>query len=132
VFSSHQLELVERLCHRVGIIRSGHMVAIGEVDELRSGGASELVVVAPNAPAGWASGIAGVTERGRDGDRTVLELSDGADDQAVLRAALATGPVTEFSRRRPSLTELYREVVTQETDDDTAPDAARSEAGVTA
>ena len=120
VFSSHQLELVERLCHRVGIIRDGQMVAIGEVDELRSGGASELVVIAPNAPAGWAAGIAGVTVRDQVGDRTVLELADGADDQAVLRAALATGPVTEFSRRRPSLTELYREVVTHETEEDAA------------
>ena len=132
VFSSHQLELVERLCHRVGIIRSGQMVAIGEVDELRSGGAVELVVVAPDAAPGWAAGIPGVTVQGQVGDRTVLALGDGADDQAVLRAALATGPVTEFSRRRPSLTELYREVVTQETVDDTAQDAARSEAGVTA
>jgi len=132
VFSSHQLELVERLCHRVGIIRSGQMVAIGEVDELRSGGTGELVVVAPNAPAGWASGLAGVTVRKHDGARTVLELGDGADDQAVLHAALATGPVTEFSRRRPSLTELYREVVTQETDEDRAPEGPRREAGVTA
>jgi ABC-2 type transport system ATP-binding protein len=132
VFSSHQLELVERLCHRVGIIQSGQMVEIGEVDELRSGGAVELIVVAPNATPGWASGIPDVTVRGQDGDRTVLELGDGADDQAVLRAALATGPVTEFSRRRPSLTELYREVVTQEIVDDTAQDAAQSEAGVTA
>ncbi|MFC4854127.1 ABC transporter ATP-binding protein [Actinophytocola glycyrrhizae] len=132
VFSSHQLELVERLCHRVGIIRSGQMVAIGEVDELRSGGAAELVVVAPNATSGWAAGLAGVAVREQDGARTVLELQDGADDQAVLHAALATGPVTEFSRRRPSLTELYREVVTQETDEDAAPGAQRSEAGVTA
>ena len=114
VFSSHQLDLVERLCHRVGIIRSGQMVAVGAVDELRSGGAAELVVDAPDrAATGWASGLAGVTVRGQDGGRTVLELGDGADDQAVLRAALATGPVTEFSRRRPSLTELYRDVVTQ-------------------
>jgi ABC-2 type transport system ATP-binding protein len=115
VFSSHQLELVERLCHRVGIIRNGQMVTIGEVGELRSSGPAELVVVAPNARDGWASGLPGVTVREQDGGRTVLELSDGADDQAVLQAALATGPVTEFSRRRPSLTELYREVVTQDT-----------------
>jgi ABC-2 type transport system ATP-binding protein len=120
VFSSHQLDLVERLCHRVGIIRSGQMVAIGEVDELRSGGATALVVEAPNAAKGWASGLTGVTVRGQEGARTVLELADGADDQAVLQAALATGPVTEFSRRRPSLTELYREVVTQETAEDAA------------
>src|SRR3569833_2114442 len=29
VFSSHQLDLVERLCDRVGIVRSGQMVALG-------------------------------------------------------------------------------------------------------
>jgi ABC-2 type transport system ATP-binding protein len=120
VFSSHQLELVERLCHRVGIIRSGQMVAIGEVDELRSSGDVELVVIAPNAKEGWASGLTGVTVREHIGARTVLALGDGADDQAVLQAALATGPVTEFSRRRPSLTELYREVVTQKTEEDAA------------
>jgi ABC-2 type transport system ATP-binding protein len=39
----------------------------------------------------------------------VLELTAGADDQAVLAAALATGPVTEFSRQRRSLTELFRD-----------------------
>jgi ABC-2 type transport system ATP-binding protein len=80
----------------------------------------ELVVVAPEAKDGWTSGLPGVTLREQDGARTVLELADGADDQAVLRAALATGPVTEFSRRRPSLTELYREVVTQDVEEDAA------------
>ena len=114
VFSSHQLELVERLCHRVGIIRGGQMVAVGTVDELRDTGSTELVVEAPMAPANWADSLPGVTVRSRDGDRTTLELGDGADDQAVLAAALATGPVTEFSRRRQSLSELYRNVVTQE------------------
>ncbi len=113
VFSSHQLELVERLCHRVGIIRNGQMVAVGAVDELRSGGTVEMVVEAPNANESWANGLTGVTVRGHENGRTVLELGEGADDQAVLAAALATGPVTEFSRRRPSLTELYRTVVTQ-------------------
>ena len=43
---------------------------------------------------------------------TVLELDDPASDQDVLTAALKTGPVHEFSLRRPSLTELFREVVT--------------------
>ncbi len=112
VFSSHQLELVERLCHRVGIIRSGQMVAVGTVDELRSGGSVEMVVTAPNAQPGWANAIPGVIVRSQENGRTVLELLGGADDQAILHAALATGPVTEFARRQPSLTELYRNVVT--------------------
>jgi ABC-2 type transport system ATP-binding protein len=40
-----------------------------------------------------------------------LHLTNGADDQAVLSAALATGPVHEFTRLRPTLAELYRDVV---------------------
>ncbi|WP_434094400.1 DUF4162 domain-containing protein [Pseudonocardia alni] len=46
-----------------------------------------------------------------DRGRTVLALGDGADDQRVLAAALATGPVRGFTVTTPSLTDLYREVV---------------------
>jgi ABC-2 type transport system ATP-binding protein len=120
VFSSHQLDLVERLCHRVGIVRDGRMVACGAIDELRSGGAEQLVVDAPLAPPGWADHLPGVTVTGEQPGRTVLELLPGGDDQAVLRAALATGPVREFARRRPSLTELFRNVVSEPTTDTTA------------
>jgi ABC-2 type transport system ATP-binding protein len=115
VFSSHQLDLVERLCDRVGIVRAGHMVACGAIDELRADAAEQLTVTAPDAPLGWADDLPGVTGSHRDGQATVLELKPGADDQAVLRAALATGPVHEFARRRQSLTELFRNVVSEHT-----------------
>ena len=39
VFSSHQLELVERLCEAVAIIKDGRLVASGTVEELRGPGA---------------------------------------------------------------------------------------------
>jgi ABC-2 type transport system ATP-binding protein len=116
IFSSHQLDLVERLCDRVGIVRSGAMVACGSVDELRTGGGELLVVDAPGAASGWAAELPGVTSHRMEGGRTVLELAPGADDQAVLAAALATGPVREFARRRPSLTELFRHVVSEQED----------------
>ena len=38
VFSSHQLELVERLCEAVAIIKDGRLVASGTVEELRGPG----------------------------------------------------------------------------------------------
>lgn len=115
IFSSHQLDLVERLCDRVGIIRSGRMVATGTVAELTSGTATRLNVTAPGAAPGWAAALPGVTVVSEDHERTVVELVPGADDQAVLAAALATGPVHEFSRHTPSLSELFRNVVTEET-----------------
>ncbi|GAB2988834.1 ABC transporter ATP-binding protein [Saccharothrix stipae] len=114
VFSSHQLDLVERLCDRVGIVRSGTLVASGSVDGLRAGGESKLVVDAPRAAAGWADQLPGVRSAHTSDGRTVLEVAPDVDDQVVLRAALDTGPVHEFSRQRPSLTELFRSVVTEE------------------
>ena len=111
VFSSHQLELVERISDRVGIVRSGELVACGTVAGLRSGGAELLLVEVAGADPGWCRDLPGVTRRGTEGGRVLLELAPGTDDQAVLRAALAAGPVREFARRLPSLTELFRHVV---------------------
>jgi ABC-2 type transport system ATP-binding protein len=111
MFSSHQLDLVERLCARVGIVRQGRMVAAGTVDELRAGGRDELVVRAPLAAPGWASTLPGVTVLSDVDGVTRLSLADGADDQVVLQAALATGPVHEFAHVRPSLTDLFRHLV---------------------
>lgn len=111
LFSSHQLELVERLCDRIGIIQAGRMVAVGTVDELSADGLHELVVDAPHAPAGWADSLPGVEVLEVHNGRTRLHLKNGTDDQAVLAAALATGPVREFTRVRPTLAELYRDVV---------------------
>ena len=111
IFSSHQLDLVQRLCDRVGIISKGQMRALGTVDELRAGGAAQLVVRAPEAGKGWASRLRGVTVVSHEPGHTVLELAQGTDEQRVLAAALRTGPVREFALHRPSLTELFREVV---------------------
>jgi ABC-2 type transport system ATP-binding protein len=127
VFSSHQLDLVERLCDRVGIVKAGEMVAVGGIDELRATQRPRWVVDAPQALPGWASGLPGVHVVGHDGARTVLEVDppqDGAE-QAILRAALATGPVHEFTLQRPSLTELFRHVVSG--DDGPTPTSSRQE-----
>jgi ABC-2 type transport system ATP-binding protein len=114
VFSSHQLELVEQLCDRVGMIRHGQMVACGTVAELAGGGPERLWVDAPMAPEDWARGLSGVQVLRTAGTRTLLALDPGCDDQMVLRAALATGPVREFRRHVPGLSELFRHVVTEE------------------
>ena len=111
LLSSHQLELVEDLCDRVGIVRGGHMVANGTVEELRHGGAVRYWVDVPSASPGWTAELSGTSVVRSDGSRLLLELRDGADDQAVLRAALATGPVREFGRETPRLSELFRDIV---------------------
>ncbi len=39
-FSTHILEIAERMCDRVAIINKGEIIAVGTMDELRAGGAS--------------------------------------------------------------------------------------------
>jgi ABC-2 type transport system ATP-binding protein len=111
VLSSHQLDIVERVCDRVGIINHGQMVALGTVDELTERGPLRYWVDAPGAAAGWYTSVPGTTLVEQDGSRWLLQLGDGTDDQAVLRAALTTGPMQEFRRDRPALTQLFRDVM---------------------
>jgi ABC-2 type transport system ATP-binding protein len=125
LFSSHQLELVERLCDAVGIIQAGRLVASGPVEDLRSKDRPRRFRVVASAPSGWSSAIAGVhpisAQDGPDGrTESVLEIADGVDDQRVLDAARAAGHVHEYRELRPTLAELFREAVSE---------AAESESG---
>ena len=63
------------------------------------------------AAAGWADRVPGVVAARVEGGRHVVTLERDADDQPLLAAALATGPVHGFERRRTTLTELFRHVV---------------------
>jgi ABC-2 type transport system ATP-binding protein len=115
VFSSHQLDLVERLCDAVGIINHGHMVATGTVAELRAReGRRQLRLRVADALPGWADTLPGVQTMFERPGEVVLELGGepgDADDQAVLAAALQAGRVEHFSWHQPTLTELFREAV---------------------
>jgi ABC-2 type transport system ATP-binding protein len=112
VFSSHQLELVERLCESVGIIAAGRIVASGKVSQLRSRGGKELTVVVRGPDAAWAKALPGTVAS--DGDRhTLIVRANGepVDDQVILSAALAAGHVERFSWEQPSLAKVFREAV---------------------
>jgi ABC-2 type transport system ATP-binding protein len=111
IFSSHELELVERLCDRVGIIDRGRMVACGTVNELRAGGQERRWIDVPGAAGDWEAGVPGVRLVQADGTRRLFELDPGVDDQALLQAALTTGPVREFERVEPTLGEIFRNVI---------------------
>jgi ABC-2 type transport system ATP-binding protein len=113
VFSSHQLELVERLCESVAIIKDGRLVASGRVDELRErrAGGRRVRVAVDGAGDEWVARVPGaeVLDRGPRG--ALVALHDGAAPDELLDAARAAGSVTHFSLERPTLAELFREAV---------------------
>ena len=110
LFSSHQLDVVERLCDDLVIITAGRIRASGSRADLRAGYAQPRFAVQVDTDAGWLRDQPGVTLVDLDGARAVFDLAPGTDDQEVLRAALARGPVRSFAPVTPSLAEIFREV----------------------
>ncbi|MDQ3053847.1 MAG: ATP-binding cassette domain-containing protein [Actinomycetota bacterium] len=112
LFSSHQLDLVERLCDAVGILAGGKIVASGTVGQLREREANrQLRVVIPGSDGRWARELGYVrVDSDRDGE-VLLQLDDPGRDQDVLSAAMASGPVSHFGWRQPTLVEIFRETV---------------------
>jgi ABC-2 type transport system ATP-binding protein len=113
VFSSHQLDLVERLCDAVGIIKRGRMEVSGTVDELRASRPERQLRVGTSAPSGWADNVPGLLAADYRQDTTILRLHRDADDQKVLDLARTLGPVREFTPLEPTLAELFREAVAE-------------------
>ncbi len=112
IFSSHQLELVERQCEHVAIIAGGRIQTSGRVDELRAARAGRrLRVVVDGAPDGWQNRVDGATAVDSNGEGCVLELADGTDEDTVIDAVRAAGSLRHLSQERPTLAELYREAV---------------------
>ena len=64
LFSSHQLDLVERLCDDVVVLSGGRVVAAGSVEELRAG-ADDQYRVEVDGDAAWLRDVARHLRRGR-------------------------------------------------------------------
>ncbi|MEU6867109.1 ATP-binding cassette domain-containing protein [Streptomyces sp. NPDC046876] len=108
LFSSHQLDLVEKLCDELVILSGGRITASGTAAELR---AEHRVVIRIDAPgaAGWIGGLEGIEVLSADGAHAEFAASDAGAADAVLREALARGPVTHFGEVPVPLSEIYKE-----------------------
>ena len=109
LFSSHQLDLVEKLCERLVILRQGEVVADGTPGELAARGVVRHRLVL-DVDTGWVRGVPGVLAVDVDGTSALVEVSDDDAAHRLLTTALERGTVREFAPVRPTLTEIYREV----------------------
>jgi ABC-2 type transport system ATP-binding protein len=111
VFSSHQLDLVERLCDAVVLIAGGRIRTQGTIEDLRASRARNLWRIRLEGVDDWQEAVPGVAVVGSDSRGFLVELGEGTDPQRVLDVARRLGEVTHFEHVRPSLAELFREVV---------------------
>jgi len=109
LFSSHQLDLVERLCERLVVLAKGRVVASGSPDELRATSVSRHRLVL-SVDAGWVRDVGGVHAVDVEGSTALLEIVEHGAERTLLEEALRRGEVHEFSPQRPTLAQIYREV----------------------
>ncbi len=111
LFSSHQLDIVERLCDDVVVIADGIIRAAGPRERLREEHSRNLTELLLDGDTGWVRDVPGVTVLDFDGGYALFEAEDEDARQRVLTEALRHGAVVDFARQRPSLTEIFTEVV---------------------
>ncbi len=117
LFSSHQLDVVERLCDRVVIIRSGRLVANGTIPELQATATPRwraIVEPPPDAAPLEAGALSGLNDPAVqiDGQGRLAITAAGSDEQELLRTAQRLGTVRELGPVRHRLTDIFREVLT--------------------
>lgn len=110
LFSSHQLDLVERLCDDLVILAAGRVVAAGSVAELRGAGAARVRVTLDGDDAGWLRDLRGISVLELDGPTALVEL-DGLAQPDLLKTVVDRSRVTEFASVVQPLSEIYREAI---------------------
>ncbi|MDL9979479.1 ABC transporter ATP-binding protein [Microbacterium sp. ASV49] len=111
LFSSHQLDVVERLCDDLVIIAGGTIRAAGSREQLRAQHAKRRFELVTTGDAGWVRDEPGIDVLDLVGGTVLFDAASDADAQHVLETAIARGHVTSFAPRHPTLAEIFKEVI---------------------
>ena len=112
LFSSHQLDVVERLCDDIVIIDGGRIVASGVTSDVRAQHAEPSFVLAAPGDLDWVAAEDGIVVADARPGHVVFKADDDDDAQRVLARAVAAGPVTTFTPRLPTLAETFKHITT--------------------
>lgn len=111
LFSSHQLDVVERLCDDLVIIAGGTIRAAGARDDLRAAHSTRRFELVSAGDAGWLRTEPGVEVLDFDGGYAVFDVDSDQTAQRVLRQAVAQGDVASFAPQHPTLAQIFKEVI---------------------
>ncbi|WP_460801055.1 ABC transporter ATP-binding protein [Microbacterium sp. GXF6406] len=111
LFSSHQLDVVERLCDDLVIIAGGTIRAAGAREQLREQHSAPRWELETAADVGWLRSEPGVSVVDFEGGSAVFDAESPEVAQRVLQRALADGAVNRFAPQHPTLSQIFKEVI---------------------
>lgn len=108
LFSSHQLDVVERLCDDLVIIGDGRILAAGEREDLRRRHGTLRYELTTESDLDWATSLPEIQTDELTGKRLVFQADEDAA-QRLLQEAVQRGAVKSFLPVLPTLTEIFRD-----------------------
>jgi ABC-2 type transport system ATP-binding protein len=112
ILSSHQMDTVERLCDRVALIHKGEKVLDGAVGEVKDRHGHNTLALAFDGDGGFLGSLPGVVRVADFGQYVEIRMEEGADAQAILKAAAERLRVRRFEIVVPSLHDIFVQTVT--------------------
>lgn len=104
-FSSHELDEVERICDRVGIVRGGSLIAVERIADLLGKAKHGVTLeLAGAVDLGDVEALAGVSDVVLDGSRASFKYVGDVD--AVVKA-LAQHTIVDIEMAHPTLEEVF-------------------------
>jgi ABC-2 type transport system ATP-binding protein len=106
LFSTHDMQVAERMCDRVCMIFNGKKVLDGTLNEIQSQYGEDTIRLrtTESLPLGDLPGVVQVNDFGRYQE---LRLARDADPRGLLEALVARTNLEHFERTRPSLHDIF-------------------------
>jgi ABC-2 type transport system ATP-binding protein len=107
IFSTHDMDIAEKLCDFIFMIYNGRKVLDGTLASIRATYGSDTVRVRLESNGVPLDDLPGVTKVSDFGNWKELRLEQGADSQNLLSALIARGRVCHFELTQPSLHDIF-------------------------
>lgn len=107
IFSTHEMEVAERMCDRVFMIHRGSKVLDGTLSEIQHQYVADEVRVRPAAGAALPADLPEVESREVRGEFWHLKLRSSSLAEQLLRRLAATTSLEHFELLRPSLHDIF-------------------------
>lgn len=111
LYSTHQMDLAERVCDRIALINKGRVVLAGTVDEVRSGHSANMVEIAFQGDGAFLRDLPMVRAADINSNIAELRVHDGVTVNDLLPHIADRLRVSKIELVRPSLRTIFIDTV---------------------
>ena len=120
LFSTHVMVQAEQLCDHIVMIHGGNKVLDASLTQIRSSHVTRALQFEPLDPHADLTAVRhldGVREVRKNGGAYDIDIAPGSDPSAVLRAVVQAMPAARIELHRPTLEDIFIDIVSGHTGD---------------